>query len=486
MTRLRFKLVESLSRNIYLLEAKIEQIPQVSEISDKKLRKILDSDPSKTIEDLIATSNDLDILRAITAEILKKNNISDEKFINPIQRSIIAYRSIDPRINPIIQIYDNFNGKSPLDADKLFQIGNSLANNSLPKNIIAKYFKPETNILEYNSQDLNYIISLLAILSDRYKVKNYKNAFGKNPTFDDLLDNGKFKDIREVKAIMDTYLTDDDEKLIYLKNWFKREKQDNYKDFILTGINEYKSELSKEIQENLNQFIAYLDQLFLKGNEKTLDSMLLDLEIPESFVTSNPDDLKESKLYIINKLYERSKEKKTQSRSDSVDAILDKAGYTNISQKFEALNKSIDKLNIDKAQKLSAKSKLYLLMDSKNKALSDKLFDTQIPDGDINKLPQVINNFLNQAIKQNYLYTTIREALALKGKQPSEGKEILNHYIHGISNKDVIPNYLDRFNKVWNNKKLRGELLNARITKTASGAFNWVKAITDFLNNIRI
>ena len=467
MAILRIKLVESLSKDRYLREDKIE----ISGLSDPEQGKLLD---------IIRDSNDIEDIN----QVVDKLNISDDSLKAPIVRSIIKYRSIDEKVNPIVQIYNNFNGEN-ITEDQLFTFYNVLTKVPVSYDTIAKYFNDNTDIIK--SDDLNYLATLVAHLSDKSTAKRYKNNANEIPNIENhLMDDGKFKSTSDIKRLMDTFITDSDAKVIYLKNWFNREKQDNHKDFIKTGIEDYKLELDKEVQENLDEFNDYLDSLFLEGNEKAYDSMLLNVEVPESYTVDSPDNLKNSKVYIINKIYEYTKSQKSQSRSGSVSDVLDKAGYKTVSEKFDGLKKSIDNMNIDKVEKLSAKSKLDLLAYSKNKTLTDKLFDAQVPDSDINKLPKIIFGFLKQAVKQNYLYTTIREALALKGKQAAEGKQILPSYIQGMSNKDVIPNYLDRFNKVWNNKKLQNQLLNARITRTASGAFNWVKAITDFLDNIRI
>lgn len=469
MAILRIKLVESLSKDRYLREDKID----ISRLPDPEQGEILD---------IIRDSNDIEAINQV-ADNLK---VSDD-LKAPIVRSIIKYRSIDEKVNPIIQIYNNFDGNpGKITEDQLFTFYNVLNKVPMTHSNISKYFNPDTDILK-NKDDLNYLATLVAHLSNPSTARKYKNSNDDTPTIDkDLMDNGKFKEIKVIKRLMDTFTTDNDASVIYLKNWFKREKQDNHKEFIITGIKAYQSELNKEVQENLDEFTDYLDSLFLDGNQKAYDAMLSGVEVPESLTTDNSDNLKNSKIQIINRIYEYAQGQKSQSRSGSVSDILDKEGYTTVSEKFDGLKKSIDNMNIDKAEKLSAKAKLDLLAYSKNKNLTDTLFDAQVPDSDINKLPKVIFAFLKQAVKQNYLYTTIREALALKGKQPAEGKQILPSYIQRMSNRDVIPNYLDRFNKVWNNKNLQNQLLNARITRTASGAFNWVKAITDFLDNIRI
>ena len=466
MTMLRIKLVESLSKDRYLREDKID----INGLSDPEQDKILD---------IIRDSDDIGQINQVADKLKVPDDLKA-----PIVRSIIKYRSIDSKVNPIVQIYNNFNGEN-ITGDQLFTFYNVLNKVPMTHSNIAKYFNPDTDILE--SKDLNYLVTLVAHLSSPSTARKYKNSNDEVPNIGQhLMDNGKFKEIKVIKRLMDTFTTDSDANVIYLKNWFKREKQDNHKEFITTGIKDYKSELDKEVQDNLDEFTDYLDSLFLDGNQKAYDAMLLGVEVPESLTTDNSDNLKNSKIQIINRIYEYAKGQKSQSRSGSVSDILDKAGYKTVAEKFDGLKKSIDNMNIDTVEKLSAKAKLDLLAYSKNKTLTDKLFDAQVPDSDINKLPKIIFAFLKQAVKQNYLYTTIREALALKGKQAAEGKEILNHYIQGMSNKDVIPNYLDRFNKVWNNKKLQNQLLNARITRTASGTFNWVKAITDFLDNIRI
>ena len=110
---------------------------------------------------------------------------------------------------------------------------------------------------------------------------------------------------------------------------------------------------------------------------------------------------------------------------------------------------------------------------------TDKEKDALLSD----KIVKNILKFLETAIKQNYLYTTIQEALAINGKQPAEGYSILGHYLTNMKS-DAKSGYITKFEKVWKDENLQKQLLNAKIIRSGKG-FNWLKAVVDFLNNIK-
>lgn len=461
MATLIIKLVESLSKDRYLREDKID----ISGLSDPEQDKILD-----TIRD----SNDIGEINQVADKLKVPDDLKA-----PIVRSIIKYRSIYEKANPIVQIYNAFNGEN-ITGDQLFTFYNVLNKVPMTHSNIAKYFNPATDILA--SKDLNYLVTLVAHLSDKYTAKKYKNDIGDIPSIDQhLMDGGKFKATDVIKRLMDTFTTDNDSQTISLKKWFEDQKISEYKKFISDKLQDtsVSKNLSEDTEKNSQLFVNKLDTIFT--DKKDMNAMLNNVDVPQSLSKDSAIDVAK----LLDLIFSYLKGDEDQIRAGSVSDVLDKAGYKTLSEKFDGLKKSIDNMNIDKVEKLSAKAKLDLLAYSKNKTLTDKLFDAQVPDGDINKLPKIIFAFLKQAVKQNYLYTTIREALALKGKQSAQGHKFLAHYLLNM-NSDAKKGYLDRFDKVWNNKKLQHQLLNARITRTASGAFNWVKAITDFLNDIKI
>mgnify|MGYP003296450118 CR=1 FL=1 len=80
-----------------------------------KLAKEAKNDPDnvRSIEHIIENSNDLKELEAVVAVMLEEAHIPATKIkdLQPIiTRSIISYRSIDSKINPIIRIFNNFDG----------------------------------------------------------------------------------------------------------------------------------------------------------------------------------------------------------------------------------------------------------------------------------------------------------------------------------------------------------------------------------------
>ena len=188
MTKLKFKLVESLSKDRYLREDKIVALPTTqSGKANKEFQKLLSklqkeakNDPNnpRSIEHIIENSNDLKELEAIVGVMLEESNISSSKIkdVQPIiVRSIIAYRSIDSKINPIIHIFNNFNGD--ISGNQLFTFFNAFKKSQPANSIIQKYFSPNTDILDKVSSaaDLDYLIKLITLLSDDYAVKKYSN-----------------------------------------------------------------------------------------------------------------------------------------------------------------------------------------------------------------------------------------------------------------------------------------------------------------------
>lgn len=234
MTKLKFKLVESLSKDRYLREGKIATLPTDKSGKDNKefqkllskLAKEAKNDPNsiRSIEHIIENSNDLKELEAVVAVMLEEANIPATKIkdLQPIiTRSIISYRSIDSKINPIIHIFNNFNGD--ISGNQLFTFFNAFKKSQPSNRIIQKYFSPNTSILDKASStaDLDYLVKLIILLSDDYAVKKYSNG-SRSPDIDqDLITNGKFKSIRDIKNVMSTFTTDDSEK-ISLAEWVNK------------------------------------------------------------------------------------------------------------------------------------------------------------------------------------------------------------------------------------------------------------------------
>ena len=236
MATLRIKLVESLSKDIYLREDKITMLPtDQSGQNNKEFQNLLanldkeaNKDPNnvRSIEDIIKNSNDLNKIGAVVAVMLEEANIpsADIKDLQPvITRSIISYRSIDSKINPIINIFNNFDGN--ISGNQLFTFFNAFKKSEPSRTIVQKYFSPDTDILGIarSTPDLDYLVKLVILLSDEYSAKKYSNGYRSPNIEQDLMDNGKFKSIRDIKKLMDTFTADDNDK-ISLAEWVNKLK----------------------------------------------------------------------------------------------------------------------------------------------------------------------------------------------------------------------------------------------------------------------
>lgn len=430
---------------------------------------------------IIRSSNNSDDIHAATAKYINKKY---ENLIEPIVRSVIEYRSLNLDKNPFLAILEKMEKIiTSIDDGTAYNIFDAISN---IRNIydIIQYFDPKYKL--YACTDLKYMINLLSILADPRQRKKYKNSSGEEPNIDLLLKGGSFlPNTNSVKKQMDAFLSDAE--LLSLDEWFKNEKIDPQK-HKETLINYVKSANISELkdEELKTNLLAYLDKLYSKGEEKARQIFLRELEIPESIKASSNNAANEVSKAIIEYMKSNDNVVEKSASSKSIEQIMLEKGLKTFPKIIKEINRLIaaDKTLFKDDQK-SATFKLKLLLDSSKKALSDKLLDIQVPDGDITKISKLVMSFLQEAIKQNYLYTTIEEALALTGLQPAEGYQKLASYIFAMDS-DIRPNYLARFKKVWDSKNdLRKQLLAARITKTQNG-FAWQAAIKRFLDNIKI
>lgn len=479
MAILKLKLVEAIEAKQYLKEAVTITLPKLSELTQQQintlnLSKDSDKNITQSLEDIIRESQDLDQITALVKLLDIKSDAQPA-----ITRSIIKYRSIDPKINPIIKIYSNFD--SNISGDDLFTFYNILSKTPMSNDDIDKYFNSSTEILE--SSDLRYLITLVAHLSDRYTAKKYKNSDGDVPSIKThLMDGGKFKkDANDIKKLMDTFTTEaSNVDKIDLQDWFENNKirPEDQRNFLLELINNQK--IDKPDNFDAAKLGDYIKNLYLPVNAQTRAFLMLKVKLRKD---SSKDDLKELSS-IIDQLNNALSYSAKSDIGFSINDILENNGATTFTEKITLLQKLVDKFDGKPASKVSAKYKLNQLKDKKNENLYIQLMNTQLPDADIDSLSRALEKFLKEKINQNYLYTTIAEAMALSGKQPAQGHKFLAHYLFNMKS-DAKSGYLDKFDKVWNDEKLQTQLLNSRITKTANG-FSWVKAITDFLNDIKI
>lgn len=209
MSILRIKLVESLSKDRYLREDIID------------INKLTSSNPQIITEDeleQIESTNDIELIQNFVQKLID-NKILNDDYKSSIVGSIIEYRSLDPKINPVIQIYNTFEDK--ISADQLKSFEYIFEETSCSNSVIKTYFNEKTNILSNKGKDLEYLIKLVIFLSDKYQAKKYSNGDRSPSIEDDLLDNGKFKPVKEIKKIMDSFTTDDIEK-ISLAEWVNK------------------------------------------------------------------------------------------------------------------------------------------------------------------------------------------------------------------------------------------------------------------------
>lgn len=229
---MKIKLVESLTRDRYLREAKQLALPtEQSGANDRDFQKLLqelaktnkdrNDNEKRTLEDIISGSNDFKELETLVKVMLEEAGASAD-LSGAIVRSIIAYRSIDPKVNPIIHVYNNFEGQ--IDNSQLLSFFNAFKKEQPSNTIINQYFNPKTDILEKagnSGRDLEYLVKLVTLLSDNYSAKKYSNGQRAPSIAEDLLQDGKFKNIQDIRKLMDTFTTEDSGK-ISLAEWAKK------------------------------------------------------------------------------------------------------------------------------------------------------------------------------------------------------------------------------------------------------------------------
>lgn len=468
---MKVKLVETLNLPKYL----IEDVFDVNSIDSDDL-------------EIIRTAKDTEDITPIASKYIDKKY---EKLLGPILRSIIYYRSVDKNVNDFLKVLDVTGPNVQLD--DAFVIFNAISKiDNVDK--ILKYFDPGYQLLA--STDLGYMINLLSILSDDRQRKKYKKD-GKEPSIeDDVLEGADsfLPNTNTIKKRMDAFISDSSDEEISLAQLFKNKKVPNDKvlSVLLSFIQNDQVPDELKNADKKQQFIAYVEDIFTKGNEKKQNDLLKYTYVDQNISYGTPKGNSE----IISAIYNRSDDSNSYSNSKSIKEILENKNIKTPTKIIQYLNNIIkNNKSISNEDKTSAAFKLRQLLTSTNNKLFNQMLDQQIvtstegktdkekDDLLSDKIVKKILKFLETAIKQNYLYTTIQEALAINGKQPAEGYAVLGHYLINMKS-DAKSGYIDKFNKVWKNENLQKQLLNAKITRSGKG-FNWLKAIIDFLNNIK-
>ena len=468
---MKVKLVEILSLPNYLTE----DIFDINSIDPDDL-------------EILKIARDAKDINTIASKYIDKQY---EKLLGPIIRSIIYYRSVDKNVNDFLKVLDVTGPK--VNLDDAFIIFNAISKiDNVDK--ILKYFQPSYQLLA--STDIGYMINLLSILSDDRQRKKYKKD-GKEPSIEKDVLQGQdsfLPNTNTIKKRMDAFISDSSDDEISLAQLFKNKKvpNDEVLSLLLSFIQNDQVPDELKNADKKQQFIAYIEDIFTKGNEKKQNDLLKYTYVDQNVSYGTPKGNSE----IISAIYTRSDDSNSYSSSKSIREILERKNIKTPTKIIQYLNNIIkNNKSIYNQDKTSASFKLRQLLTSKNNTLFNQMLDQQIVTSvegktdkekdDIlsDKIVKKVLKFLETAIKQNYLYTTIQEALAINGKQPAEGYAVLGHYLTNMKS-DAKSGYIDKFNKVWKNENLQKQLLNAKITRSGKG-FNWLKAVVDFLNNIK-
>ena len=163
-----------------------------------------------------------------------------------------------------------------------------------------------------------------------------------------------------------------------------------------------------------------------------------------------------------------------------------KASGHNNAEKLTATLKDIitqDKKKFDSMRyNLDLRSDLQLL-DPKNQ--KDRLEFANILNKYLSNEVDLSKNIKQKKIQPNTDYK-VSDALKLSGSNPGEaygffGRKLISH----DNKKRGMTNYAKPFDKLFKNKKLVNELLNATITSNKNGGFDWTPFITRYLSNIK-
>ena len=415
------------------------------------------------------------------------------KFILPLVASILTYNSIDPRANSFINALNSLgSGISNVDDNWALALQEALEKADLDNSTINEFLKPDNGFTSIKSKDLSYIINLISILKDNYKVKKFKDSNGNTPKTELLFDNkGNFKQIPEIKRIMDSFIDNDNKNnYISLKKYLIDTKWDANKikqsllnkDVIEQLPSKHFSNEDKNILINLIDTISQGTQ----DAKKHSSAMQRDVEVNPSWSAEK----KETISLILNQILKWLKEYDGLDFTDTnlipLNSYLESNNIKHVKDKISYLYNIVSKnSSLTSSELLQIKSKLNQLLYSKNSGILDILLDTKIDSTNIQNIAQKIISFINDAIKQNYLYTTIREALALSGIDNPEvaGKNFLKSKLLNLKSPEQRANYSNKLDNVYKNTDLIKSLLNQKITKSGK-SFKWVDAIVTFLDNI--
>lgn len=471
---MKVKLVEKL--NLIDYSRKLFEALDLKNLSSEG-RKAIDSGDIKQINKILDTE-----IFALDTNGDPTLNDKYYPYLSAIQNSIQQYSSLDINRNPFIALLDAVKDLSKIDANLAFSISESLGRNSISVRFILRDLANKDGLDDLLVQDQSYIIALLSTLSSKNKAREYTNKEGEFPTLNNILNGNKFKSLDEIKKAMDEFVTDEEDQSITLKEllddilkWENTKRRDLWIKLINTD-----NKVKTYPEDKKQALIRFFQELYAKDVEskKRRDKIYLGTKVSADWDLTHEDDAHN---IITAILKYKKKYLESDSEDDGIDSSLNKflqdKGITDLEDQIEFIKKAINDSNeINDTDKQNVELSLNKLLTADNKNLLDQLLNT-VNVWDEKELPTAVNNFIKKAANQNYLYTTISDALISIGKQPEQGKNVLAQY---ISNDQALSAALEN---VWKNSALQKSLLNARITKTKTG-FNWAQAIREFLEDI--
>ena len=387
-----------------------------------------------------------------------------------LAQSVAYYGTLDPKINTFVAMLNVMpqGDYQKIKQDTLRKVAQALGESDLKSKFIEDSFK-YSGIADLLSEDLEYMINIFKIFSDPRQLRDYKNIYGKSPTFKDLLDGNKFKELKTLKETMNGFFTEDTSNFIGVDDWLKDVAGWEEKDYRDNFIEEIKK--SSEYDTKKKQDLEKKFKLYFNPNDKQMVSRKKDLYNNLKVPNNAPTTL------VIDKFVEYME--RNSSKNDGVDISL-KAFFkdkkiNDLEDQIEYLKKKIqESSDIQERDKNNLDIKLSKITRKENKALLNKMFALTIVDEE--ELPTIINDFISEAADQNYLSTTIEDALEQNNITKEQGLSFLIKHL-GEENKRFL-------RQIWEQDNLKDSLLKASI-KNGRNGLDFKGALEAFLSDIK-